>query len=342
MFLLLLSIITLANISYGTDQHQLFMHIGSGYSQQALDRMDNIYDTISINTGLGYRWNKFISPKSINFFSIGICLGGGMIFPDPRATQSKIQYNSFLDLELFAGYGVGLGKNKQHQMSILGISFIPRFYGLLERDNYTQIGDTEIEWYNGFYIPISVGVHLPGYRYIHNRFFFGFQHRINLLVYGNQNINVPVENIILNSLGYQLKLEFGLNYDDFSNTGSRTALTETRLFVETNRSTILLSLFAKIENKEAHSITIEIFALNQQEEESGFKNLIAYASKIPIYNEQAQFTKHWKGNKNFFKESMSNDRRIIYTIIKEVDKDDNILSENYLYKNLQEHTYEEI
>jgi len=144
----------------------------------------------------------------------------------------------------------------QHQLSILGISFMPKFYGLLERDNFTQIGGTEAKWYQGFYIPISMGIYVPSYRYVHNRFFVGFQHSVNFIVSINQNINIPKDNLILSSFGYQFKLEFGLNYDSFSSIGIQKKLEKTTVFVEINRNNILISLFTKVEKEESKFVTL--------------------------------------------------------------------------------------
>lgn len=158
------------NFVYGTDQQQVLLYTGVRYSKQMLDRYQNIYDTLLVLTGIGYRWNKFLSRESINFFSIGLSFGGGAVFPKFRDNKSILNNNSFLELELFVGYGVGLGKYKQYQMSILGVGFLPRFYGLSERNDFTQIGSTKIEWSRKFYMPISVSVKLPSYRYIYNQF----------------------------------------------------------------------------------------------------------------------------------------------------------------------------
>ena len=323
------------NFVYGTDQHQVMLYTGVGYSRQMLDLRVNIYDTPLVSTGLGYRWNKFLSRDSINFFSIGLSLGGGLIFPKLRNGQLVINYNSFLELELFAGYGVGLGKLKQHQVSILGVGFLPRFYGLSERDDFTQIGSTEIEWFNKFYIPISVSVKLPSYRYIYNQFFIGFQHSVTMLVYGNQNINVPNENLILQSLGYQFQLELGLNYDNFSSKNNGRSLQETTVFIETNNNGITISLFGKIQNENAKTATIEFFALEDTGATPTLTNLIGYASRIPILDSQVQFTKHWKG-KNYFEEELITKKNILYIVIKEIDNDNNILQEHFLYKNFKE------
>ncbi|MGL4368002.1 MAG: hypothetical protein ACRCTQ_06985 [Brevinemataceae bacterium] len=338
--LLLLLILSSLPI-YGIDQHQIYLYTGVGYQQQKLDVKENIYDTPSIGTGIGYRWNKFLSKDSMHYFSIGVNLGGGMIFPKLRKDQFILKYNSFLEFELFTGYGVGLGKYKQHQISIIGINFLPKFYGLLEKNNFTQIGGTEIEWYKGFYIPISVGFYLPSYRYVHNRFFIGFQHSINVLVHGNQNLNAPKRNLILSSFGYQFKLEIGLNYDNFSSFSTRKGLEETTIFIETNRNTVLISLFAKIEKENAEYVTIEVFALNEQKEQSDTQNLIAYASKIPVYNGQSQFTKHWKENKNFFEEKMTTQKDKLYFVIKEFSKENKLLTTRYINKNLIEKRNEE-
>lgn len=335
--LIILSIIPI----YSLDQHQVYLYTGVGYSQQILDTKENIYDTTSVDTGLGYRWNKFLSKESINYFSIGLGIGGGIIFPTLRGDQSILNYNSFLELELFAGYGVGLGKLKQHQMSILGVSFLPKFYGLLERNNFTQIGATEVEWYKGFYIPIFMGVHLPSYRYVNGRFFMGFQHSINFLIFGNRNLNVPKENLILNSLGYQFKLEFGLNYDSFSKGSHGTVLDTTKLFIETNRSTILISVFIKSEKEETKYVIVELFALNEHKEKPETKNLIGYASKIPVYNGQSQFTKYWKDNENFFEEKMGIQKDMLYFVIKELDIEDKLLMTHYIHKELKEKNNEE-
>ncbi|MGL5956321.1 MAG: hypothetical protein ACRC0X_06935 [Brevinema sp.] len=338
MFLILL--ILLSSLTYSLDQHQLYLYMGLGISQQRLDLRDNIYDTIGLGVGLGYRWNKFLSEESINYFSIGLGIGGGMIFPRSKEQQSLLNYNTSLDLDIFLGYGVGLGQNKQHQISILGISGLPKFYGLLERNNFTQIGGTEVKWYQGFYIPISLGIYLPSYRYTHNRFFIGFQHSINIIISGNKNINIPEENLILSSLGYQFKVEFGLNYDNFSKFRGNAKLEKTTVFIETNGQTILLSLFAKIEKEETRFVNIEIFALYGQVEEPRASNLIAYASKIPVSNGQAQFTKYWKENKNFFDERIQDNKDVIYVVIKELNKENQVLIVHDLYKYLVENSHE--
>ena len=192
------------NFVYSVDQHQVMVYTGVGYSKQIIDRYQNIYDTSLVSTGIKYRWNKFLSKKSINYFSIELGMGGGAVFPRLRNNIATLDYNSFLEFELSAGYGISLGKYKEHQVPIIGIGFLPRFYGLSERDDFTQIGSTEIEWSRKFYIPISLAVKLPSYRYIYNQFFIGFQHSITMLVYGHQNVNVPRDNLILQSIGYQL------------------------------------------------------------------------------------------------------------------------------------------
>lgn len=94
----------------------------------------------------------------------------------------------------------------------------------------------------------------------------GFQHSVNFIVFVNQNINVPKDNLILSSLGYQFKLEFALNYDSFGYGSLCKVLESMTIFVKTNRDTILISLFAKVEKEETKSVTIKIFALNKQTE----------------------------------------------------------------------------
>lgn len=68
-----------------------------------------------------------MSKESINYFSIRLSLGGGLVFTKLRGNQSILNYNSFLELELFVGYGVGLAEFKQHQMSILAVSLLRKF-----------------------------------------------------------------------------------------------------------------------------------------------------------------------------------------------------------------------
>lgn len=162
------------NLIYGTDQHQVMIYTGVGYSKQMIDRYQNIYDTPLVSTGVKYRWNKFFSKTSMHFFSIEFGIGGGAIFPQLRNSTDRLNYNSFLEFELSAGYGISLGKYKEHQIPILGLSFLPRFYGLSERNDFTQIGGTEIEWSKSFYIPIFLAIQLPSYRYVYNQFFVGF------------------------------------------------------------------------------------------------------------------------------------------------------------------------
>ena len=327
--------IYLFNFIYGIDQHQVIVYTGVGYSKQILDKYQNVYDTPLVSTGIKYRYNKFLSRTSIHYFSIELGMGGGAVFPRLRNSIATLNYNSFLEFELSAGYGISLGKYKEHQVPIIGIGFLPRFYGLSERDDFTHIGSTEIEWSRKFYIPISLAIKFPSYRYIYNQFFIGFQHSLTMLVTGHQNVNVPRENLILQSLGYQFQLELGLNYDNFSSKNSGISLRETTVFIETNRNGITISLFAKTENEQARTATIEYFALNEMTSAPTLTNLIGYASMIPIFNEQAQFTKHWKG-KNYFEEEMLDKQKILYIVIKEIDKDNRILQEHFLYKSFKE------
>ncbi len=331
--MIIMILLLFAGTIYAVDQHQVGIYTGIGYSIQSVDTYDNIYDSVSVTTGINYRWNRFLSRDSINFFSIGLGVGGGVMFSNPRNSQEILNYNSLLELKLFAGYGVGLGEFKQHQVSILGVSFLPKFYGLLERDNYDKIGGTEVAWYDGFYMPISVGVYLPSYRYVKNRFFVGFQHSVNVIVYGNQNINVPKESLILSSLGYQFRFEAGLNYDTFSDYSDKYAvsLENTRVFIETNKGAVLISLFAKTELEDTKFVTVEMFALESADERTSIDKLIAYVSKIPVYNDQAQYTKYWKG-RNIFDENMSGDKKVVYAVVKELNENGDILSEDsYVY-----------
>lgn len=155
---------------------------------------------------------------------------------------------------------------------------------------------------------------------------------------GHQNINVPRENLILQSIGYQFRLELGLSYDSFSSGNTRNNgifLRETTVLVKTNRNGITISLFAKIESKEAKTVTVEFFALNDTKSTPTLENLIGYASMIPIFNDQAQFTKHWKG-KNYFEKEMREKSKLVYVVIKEIDKNNKILNERFIYKYLEE------
>ncbi len=323
--------------TYGVDQHQIGVYTSVGYSQQLVDLYENIYDTMPITLGISYRWNRFLSEESIHFFSVMLGLGGGAIFSKSRLNQEILNYNSLLELELFAGYGLSLGKYKEHQMSIVGVSFLPKFYGLIERDNYTQIGSTEVEWYKGFYTPVSVGIYLPSYRYVYNQFYIGFQHSVNFLVTGHQNVNVPEENLILRSRGYQFRMELGWNHDSFSSRSSRSIqkLEATRIFVETNRNTVLISIFAKTELEDTKFVTIEVFALDNFKKKTTTDNWIAYASKIPVYNGQAQFTKYWK-SENFLGDTMNMNKKWLYIVVKELDSNGQLQREETQYYALKE------
>lgn len=145
MFLFVITMLFIGTGMYGADQHLVYVYTGAGYSGQQLDIRKNIYDTPNITTGVAYRSNKFLSKWFINFFSIGLSLSGGIVFPKRRGNLSLLHYNSFLDLELFFGYGVVLVKNKEHQLSILGLGFVAKFYGLLERISHRYSVQRKVE-----------------------------------------------------------------------------------------------------------------------------------------------------------------------------------------------------
>ncbi|MGL4560830.1 MAG: hypothetical protein ACRCV0_00890 [Brevinema sp.] len=104
---------------------------------------------------------------------------------------------------------------------------MPRFVGLINKNQYTAVGDTEIQWFDGFCRP----------------FFVGFSHRINMLVAGHRNVFISDQHLILSGIGYEFRLEIGWNYaEKIENNGLKT----TQLFMTERGQKLTISLFAKM------------------------------------------------------------------------------------------------
>ncbi|MGL4389047.1 MAG: hypothetical protein ACRCTJ_06625 [Brevinema sp.] len=281
---------------FGRYQHQVFLSLGGGQSKEILDTKDNQYHVSSFVSGIGYRYQYIFDTRVDQFLSINFGLGGGMVFPQSVSkasiTDAKIvNENSFLDLEIGIGYGLSFGTTIQHQMPLLGFSLLPKFVGLINKNNYTPVGDTEVKWFDGFYMPFFVGIALPSYRFVIPHFFVGFSHRVTMLIAGQRNVFIPEKHLILSGIGYEFRLEIGWNYAKKIENNDNKGLRTTQLFMSTNGQRITISLFAKMREEDTEKIRVEFFALRN--EESSSKELVGYASEIPVFNEQAQFTKHW-------------------------------------------------
>lgn len=329
--LLILFIIISPLKGYSNTQQQVYLYTTPSYSRVVLDQYINIHDNFSITTGIGYRINQFISDRAKSYFSFGLSVGGGMVFSQLRNSTTLVKSNTALEIDIFLGYGLGFGEYKQHQLTLVGASLLPKFYGLSERDRVTEIGGTEIEWFKGFYIPLYIGVALPSYRYVKSRFFIGFQHSVSFLIKGHENINIPTQGRMLSHLGYQFKFEIGYNYDTFSPGSGKGYDLETTLTIRTNRDSITISLVANLESEEAETMTVEMFVLENTNQIDSINNLIAYASKMPIFNGRSQFTKHWKGN-NYLEEELIVKANYLKVRYKEIDKFGTIIQEKEIIK----------
>lgn len=327
--------------------HQAYFYASSGYANLLLDQTTNVYDIISESAGIGYRANVFVSRKSRHFFSFGVSGGFGIIFPILRGSVKTLEYNTFFETQASIAYGVLFGKSRNHQIYFLGASFRPQFFGVFERDNYTQIGESEVKWYNAFYIPLSVGAVLPSYNYIKNNFFVGFSHNINFLVYGHTNINVPEENRILKSMDYQLKLEMGYSFDPVhlypptyieQSYDKLYYSPETKISITSNGNKITVSIFVAVENENSKTISVEMFALKNENNRKLKDNLITSVSDIPVINKTAQYTRHWKYRKNLSGEVMKTKPEYIYIVYKEIGLDKEVLIEKTIIENIKEHT----
>ncbi|MGL4387953.1 MAG: hypothetical protein ACRCTJ_00975 [Brevinema sp.] len=264
--------------------------MGGGQSTEMLDTRDNIYCVGSFVSGIGYRYQYVFDNRFGQFLSINFGLGGGAIFPRSVSKANIVDENSFLDLEIGIGYGLSFGEKIQHQVSLLGFFLLPKFVGLMNKNNYTVIGDTELQWFDGFYMPFFVGIALPTYRFVIPHFFIGFSHRINVLVAGQKNIFMPDQHLILSGVGYEFRLEIGWNYAKNIQNNDNKGLMTTKLFMTERGQRLTISLFAKMRQEDTKTIKVEFFAIREGDES---RDLVGYASEIPVFNEQAQFTKHW-------------------------------------------------
>ena len=328
--LLLIVIILFCSSVYG--EHQVGMYLSPNYSKVLLNNYETKYNNFSVTTGILYRYNQDILNHFLSFTSM---LGGGFIFSELENSEKLLDYNSFLELDFGVSYGYKFGLKREHQVTFLGVSVLPKFYGLLEKNSYAEIGGTEVEWYQGFYMPLSIGIHLPSYRYSEDGFFMGFQHQITFLVYGNENMNVPDKNLLLNGIGYTLRWEIGFSLSKDRNKEKNkeyvNIITETSLIIRTNNNVITLSFIGNMDD--AEQATIEMFAVKDTNSVET-RNLIAYGGNLPVFNGRVQFTKHWQNNKNYFDEDLEYEPKYIVVRYKKVKRDGSVLKELELVQKI--------